>query len=284
MKLPVSARYSWEQTVSMLRRDPAAREMIFQAYLTEDLNENCRRFAGGAEFAETLRVLRDHAPESRTLLDMPGGNGVATVALASAGYIVTAVEPDPSESVGRGAINATLQQRKLDAAVVNAYGEDLPFTDSSFDIAYVRQGLHHARELRTMLAELARVLRPGGLLLAVREHVVDNYGRSLRAFLSSQIDHELYGGENAFTLSDYRAAFSAANLLKIEEWGPYDSTINMYPFDEVSLREKILASRPGRLLSAIFPAEWNCRLGLWWLKRSKAPGRLYSFLYRKPSC
>jgi len=94
------------------------------------------------------------------------------------------------------------------------------FPSDSFDAVYVRQGLHHAADLPRMLEEIARVIRPGGVLLACREHVVDNYEESLQAFLDSQVDHQLYGGEHAFTLQDYRSAIAASGLIMLNEMGP----------------------------------------------------------------
>ena len=182
---------------------------------------------------------------------MPGGNGIATQAFAGAGFDVTTVEPNPSASVGRGAIAHVLAATGRQARIVDAWGEALPFDAASFDAVYVRQGLHHASDLAQMLREIARVLAPGGVLLACREHVVDDYGPSLRAFLASQVDHQLYGGENAFTLADYRAAIAGAGLQTRLELGPNDSIINAYPNTPEVLREKILASRPGRLLRTL---------------------------------
>jgi len=276
-------QYSWEQAIEILRSDPAHKSLIYDAYLTADLTDNCRRFYSSSEFKASLDLLRQHIADFETVLDMPGGNGIATVAFAKSGFEVTAVEPDESMTVGRGAITYNLRQEGLSANVVDAFGENLPFADHNFDVVYVRQGLHHAKDLFRMTAEIFRVLKPGGLLLAVREHVVDNYHGSLRRFLESQIDHQLYGGENAFTLVDYRSAFSAAGLMPVIELAPYDSPINMYPNDSSTLRSKILDSRSGRFLRTIMPANFVARMGLWRLKTRKAPGRLYSFLLRKPA-
>jgi SAM-dependent methyltransferase len=276
------AAYTWEQAIEILRSDPKHKTLIFDAYLTADLTDNCRRFSVSAEFSASLDLLRLHAQGFETILDMPAGNGIATVAFAKSGFRVTAVEPDQSLTVGRGAIEFNLGHEGLNANVVDAFGEDLPFPDANFDVVYVRQGLHHARDLPRMTAEIFRVLKPGGVLLAVREHVVDNYDRSLRQFLNSQVDHQLYGGENAFTLADYRSAFFAAGLKSIIELRPYDSPINMYPNDPTKLRDKILHSRPGLLLSAVMPAEFVAKIGLLHLKTRKSPGRLYSFLLKRP--
>jgi SAM-dependent methyltransferase len=274
--------YSWEEAIEILRRDPAHRELIFHSYLTSDLHENARRFHESAEFAATLALLRTHAPNAKALLDIPGGNGIATYAFAKSGFEVTSVEPDPSSTVGRGAIGAVLRGAGLSAAVVDSYGEDLPFPSGSFDIVYVRQGLHHARDLPCMLKEYARVLRPGGVLLACREHVVDDYEASLSSFLDSQVDHQLYGGENAFTLPDYRAAITGSGLSLAKELEPFESAINLHPETPASFEAAILASRPGRILSRGLPKNWVIWLGRWRMSRKKMPGRLYSFLAVKP--
>jgi SAM-dependent methyltransferase len=276
-------QYSWEEAIEILRRDPAHRELIFHSYLTADLGENARRFHVSEEFAATLALLKAYAPHANALLDIPGGNGIAAYAFAKAGFGVTTVEPDPSPTVGRGAIAAVLQGAGLHANIVNSYGEDLPFPSGSFDIVYVRQGLHHAQDLPRMLKEYARVLRPGGVLLACREHVVDDYGASLSSFLDSQVDHQLYGGEHAFTLADYGRAITGSGLSLSAELGPFDSAINLHPETPETLRASILASRPGRVLSLCLPQALVVRAGRWWRARKKTPGRLYSFLAVKPA-
>lgn len=275
-------RYTWEEAIEILRRDEAHRDLIFHAYLTADLLDNCRRFEASTEFREALKVLADRGA-GRRLLDIPAGNGIATYAFAHAGYQVTAVDPDPSASVGRGAISRVLAESKLSAQVIDAFGERLPFEAAAFDVVYVRQGLHHAADLPQMLREFARVLRPGGLLLACREPVVEDYGASLKAFLDAQVDHQLYGGENAFTLSDYRAAIEGAGFSQVEEFDPVGSAINLFPDTPEALATRLLSSRPGRLLSRLLPPQAVLNIGLWYLRRRRAPGRLYSFLARKPA-
>ena len=138
-------------------------------------------------------------------------------------------------------------------------------------------------DLPRMLAEIARVLRPGGVLLACREHVVDDYGASLEAFLPSQVDHQLYGGEHAFTLPDYRAAMLDAGLDIRLQFGPYDSVINAYPNTPEVLRRKVLASRPGRMLRKVLPDDAVAAIGAWRVKRRKMPGRMYTFVAVKPA-
>lgn len=270
--------HTWEQAIAILRSDPLHRKLVYDAYLTADLTGNCRRFAESREFAEVARLIEAYRPGSHDILDVPAGNGIATFAFAKLGFNVVAVEPDPSPTVGREAIATALHSERLEARIVDAFGEKLPFEDNSFDVVYVRQGLHHAQDLKVMLSEYARVLRPGGLLLACREHVVDNYGSSLQAFLDSQVDHQLYGGENAFTLSDYREALYGASFTIVAQFGPYDSVINLHPNTEESLLDKVWTSRPGKVLGLILSRSIVCRIGMWYLRRSNRPGRLYSFV------
>lgn len=270
-------KYSWEEAIEILRRDPEHQELIFNAYLTEDVAGNCERFFNSAEFESVKSILEQHAPGKR-ILDMPAGNGIATYSFAKSGFDVVAVDPNPSTTVGRGAVEKVLGGAGLNAEIVDAYGENLPFSSASFDAVYVRQGLHHAADLPGMLQEIARVLRPGGVLLACREHVVDNYKESLQAFLDAQPDHQLYGGEHAFTLRDYRSAIESAGLLMLKELDPLGSVINTYPDSPEALNERILQSSPGRLMCNFLPEKMVVKIGRWWARRRSAPGRLYTFL------
>jgi ubiquinone/menaquinone biosynthesis C-methylase UbiE len=43
---------------------------------------------------------------------------------------------------------------------------DLPFADASFDVTYSFKVLAHIEEIATAMAEMARVTRPGGVVLA----------------------------------------------------------------------------------------------------------------------
>lgn len=270
-------KYSWEEAVEILRRDPEHQELIYNTYLTDGLAGNCERFFSSAEFDSVRKLLEQHAPGKR-ILDMPAGNGIATYSFAKSGFEVVAVDPDPSETVGRGAIEKVLSDAGLHAEIVGAYGENLPFPPGSFDAVYVRQGLHHAANLPRMLEEIARVMRPGGVLLACREHVVDNYEESLQTFLDSQVDHQLYGGEHAFTLQDYRSAIVSSGLTMVNEMDPFDSIVNMFPHSPEALNKKILQSRPGRFLLFFLREQMVIKIGIWWARRRPSPGCLYSFL------
>lgn len=59
---------------------------------------------------------------------------------------------------------ARAKERGLD--VLEASATELPFPDETFDVAYSFKVLAHVREIERALAEMARVLRKGGFLIA----------------------------------------------------------------------------------------------------------------------
>jgi len=276
-------KYTWEQAVEILRNDPQHQKLIYDSYLTSDFEDNCSRFHTSSEFTEVLRLIRELMPAAQTVLDIPAGNGIASYAFAKSAFKVTAIEPDPSASVGRGAIEYLREKERLtNIEIVDAYGENLPFPDEAFDVVYVRQGLHHAHDLRKMVSEAVRVTKPGGLIIAAREPVVDDYENGLRTFLDAQPDHLLYGGENAFTHRDYLRAFGLRDVVLLHDLGPFDSIINLAPNTFENVESMLLNSRSGRILRRALPDRIVYRIGLKVLRlRYKDQGRLHTFIARR---
>ncbi len=274
---------SVDEAVRILRADPTRADLVRDAYLGRDLADSARRFARSGEFVEVARLLGDRLVGA-TVVDLGAGTGIASHALLEAGAgRVIAVEPDPSDEVGRGAIARLDPGGRIE--VRDGYGEALPLPDASVDLIYARQVLHHARDLRRVAAECARVLRPGGVLLACREHVVEG-PEELRAFLAAHPVHQLAGGENAFALREYTDAIERAGLALLRVLGPWESVINAYPMvksvEELSDHARAaLARRFGLIgrVAALVP-------GVQALVRRRIqrtdPGRLFTFLAVKP--
>jgi ubiquinone/menaquinone biosynthesis C-methylase UbiE len=93
------------------------------------------------------------------LLDLGAGMGGFAVAAALAGAQVTACEYNPAYC---RIVELRAARHGLRLPVFNAAGERLPFPDHSFDAATAWDVLEHVQDPRAVLAELARVLRPGG--------------------------------------------------------------------------------------------------------------------------
>jgi SAM-dependent methyltransferase len=270
-----------DEAIRSLRQDPRYADLVRDAYLGRDVADSVRRFDASAEFQAVRAILGDRLGGA-TVLDLGAGTGIASVAFGRAGAgRVIAAEPDESDEVGRGA----MARAGADFEVIDAVGERLPLPDASVDIVYARQVLHHAQDLERLMAEVARVLRPGGVMLACREHVVDDDGQ-LQLFLANHPVHQLAGGENAFPLPRYVAAIRAAGLVDLTVLDPWDSVINAFPAvrsaEELGrmpverLRRRLGAL--GRLAGAI-PGVQQL---VWRRIRRPDPGRMYSFIAHKP--
>jgi 2-polyprenyl-3-methyl-5-hydroxy-6-metoxy-1,4-benzoquinol methylase len=90
------------------------------------------------------------------VLDAGAGQGTMSIRLERLGFEVTSTDVS-------GAAVAVLRER-LGGDVEQASVTDLPFADESFDGAVLGEVLEHVEDDRGALAEIARVLRPGGVL------------------------------------------------------------------------------------------------------------------------
>ncbi|MFH8367460.1 class I SAM-dependent methyltransferase [Streptomyces sp. NPDC018031] len=101
----------------------------------------------------------------RRILDAGCGSGPLTAALRDRGAVVTGIDA----SAGMLA----LARRRLgdDAALhVADLNDRLPFADGAFDDVVASLVLHYLEDWGPALAELRRVLRPGGRLIASVDH------------------------------------------------------------------------------------------------------------------
>ncbi len=281
---------NYEESVRWLRSQPEKAEMVKNAYLDEDNHAAAVRFRDSEEFTD-LRKLLGLVPDAQPtlhVLDLGCGNGLASFCFASSGCRVSALDPDPSNDVGLGAterLRQTLPRPDLIETKIG-FAESLPYPDNSFDVIYTRQAVHHFQDLSRAFAECYRTLKPGGRLLATREHVVDDAAQ-LAVFLEEHALHHLHGGENAFPLETYLSAIKSSGLRVQKLIRPYDSVINHFPNTNTDVHRALRSAAQSRLgdflggLIAELPGVesfYRSRLSL-----RRDAGRFFSFLALKPA-
>jgi ubiquinone/menaquinone biosynthesis C-methylase UbiE len=117
-----------------------------------DLYERSR--PGYPDAAVARLIARLGLAPGRTVVDLAAGTGKLTRLLAPSGARVIAVEP-------LAEMRALLAAAAPSAQVVDGTAESLPLADASVDAVTVAQAFHWF-DARTALAEIARVVRPGG--------------------------------------------------------------------------------------------------------------------------
>lgn len=262
---------TWEESILWLRTQNHHQDLVRDCYYGEDLADEWGRYHRSAEWMEARRLLGTHEAR-RKALDLGAGRGIVSHALVADGWRVVAVEPDPSPVVGAGAIRRLASKG---VCAIRGFGEHLPLGDTAFDAVLGRAVLHHSQNLNRLCMEVSRVMKKGGVFLAMREHVVSR-SEDLPVFLERHPLHRYYGGENAFTLEKYLTAFQQAELRIQEIFGPACSDINLHPKtklqEAVSRKKKLFNLVPLKLAEFV-----NKTRG----KMSNEPGRLYSFLLTK---
>ncbi|MEX1250341.1 MAG: bifunctional 2-polyprenyl-6-hydroxyphenol methylase/3-demethylubiquinol 3-O-methyltransferase UbiG [Hyphomonas sp.] len=98
----------------------------------------------------------------KDVLDLGCAGGFMAEALADRGAQVTGIDPaEKAIAIARAHARATNRDIDYDTGV----GEALPYPEAVFDAVVCVDVLEHVSDLDQVLAEVARVLRPGGLFL-----------------------------------------------------------------------------------------------------------------------
>jgi len=148
-------------------------EIPYEPGSAEHLAEVERRFLAEAWFAQRpggrpfSALIPFEALSGKDVLEIGCGTGVHTKLLAEAGARVSAIDLTPT------AVELTtrrLELAGLSADVREADAESLPFDDTSFDFVWSWGVIHHSSDTDQVIAEIARVLRPGGRLAFMVYH------------------------------------------------------------------------------------------------------------------
>ncbi|MGI8536751.1 MAG: class I SAM-dependent methyltransferase [Mycobacteriales bacterium] len=148
------------------------------------------------------------------VLDMGCGGGRHAFALYRRGADVVALDVDSGELKDVTGMFAAMREAGeappgATANAVRGSAYALPFADASFDRVIAAEVLEHLPEDSRAMAELFRVLRPGGLLAVT----VPRWGPELVCWALSNAYHEVPGGHvRIYRGSELRRRLAATGL------------------------------------------------------------------------
>lgn len=150
----------------------------------------------------------------RKVLDVGCGEGKLAAALARRGAVVSAVDVDPAMLA---AARCRIDADDIDVRLCRADGARLPFDDSIFDSVTAVTMLCFVNSPEPVLAEMARVLRPGGALVIGELGRRSLWGahRRVRAFLGDAT----WRAARFRTASELRNLIEDAGLVVLQERG-----------------------------------------------------------------
>jgi ubiquinone/menaquinone biosynthesis C-methylase UbiE len=143
----------------------ADREVDWERYLADFHRER----TGAVEDVLSRALRADHSPyrwlaravsaDAAVVVDLASGSGPVGRELVRPGRTVVGLDLSDAE--------LRLAARRGAGPLVQADARVLPFRDGSVDVVTSSLGLVVVRPLSTVVAEVARVLRPGGVLAAI---------------------------------------------------------------------------------------------------------------------
>jgi ubiquinone/menaquinone biosynthesis C-methylase UbiE len=135
------------------------KELVRQQFTrTAEVFGNYAVATRGVEAAKLAEMVR--AGTGDTLIDVACGPGTFTLRFARRVRWACGIDLTPAILARAKSSAAADGIRNLDFAIGDAHR--LPFADGSLDLAITSYALHHMPDAARVIAEMARVVRPGG--------------------------------------------------------------------------------------------------------------------------
>lgn len=151
-------------------------------------------------------------PPIRTLLDVGCWDGVATAEYAAA----TGARPFGVEVFDAEANEA--RARGIDVAVVDLERAPLPHADGSMDLVVVNQVFEHLKNIWGPMAEVHRVLAPGGRLVFSVPNLASLHNRVLLAVGRQPSSIRTFGPHvRGFTFAEVEALVTLGGAFVLEQ-------------------------------------------------------------------
>jgi len=101
-------------------------------------------------------------PKGKAALEVGSGGGILTEEICRMGFNTIGIDP-ADESLEAADDHAKAEG--LSIKYEKGSGEQIPFADQSFDCVFCCDVLEHVRDLPKVIAEISRVLKPGGVFI-----------------------------------------------------------------------------------------------------------------------
>lgn len=112
-------------------------------------------------FAKKLFNELNIAPQGSAALEVGCGGGILCEEIARMGFDTTGIDPS-AQSLQIAVTHA--KTSGLHIRYVKGTGEALPFGDNAYDVIFCCDVLEHVCDLPSVISEISRVLKPGGVL------------------------------------------------------------------------------------------------------------------------
>ncbi len=153
--------------------------------------------------SETGLDLLPHELTGKRCLDVGCGSGYILKWMADRGATAIGVEPTPNQLATAAALS---QLHNTPITLVQAFGEQLPFNDESFDFAISEYGAALWADPYQWIPEVSRVLKPGSELVLYTDHMI-----------SFMTDNGLAEPEGEWTTTLQRSYFDSYRTLWSED-------------------------------------------------------------------
>lgn len=183
-------------------------------------------------------------PESATVLDLAAGTGKLTRLLVRRFACVLAVEPLDE-------MRAVLERLVPEAEALAGSAEAIPLADASVGAVYVAEAFHWFGGDPAVVAELARVLAPGGVLVLMWNERGGPSEPPLPDGFLERVRSRLERGTWPYANERWRPAVEAG------PFGPIRK--ESFPHEQVVDREMILAGAASSSTIASLPDEERMR-------------------------
>lgn len=176
----------------------------------------------------------------KTLLEVGCGAGIDLVRFARAGAVVTGID---LSTTAIDLARKNIEQNGLSADLRVMNGEAMQFADNSFDVVYAHGVLQYTANVEKMVAEIHRVLKPGG------EAIVMVYNRNSWLNLMRKVTKVPLEHEDAPVLNKY-------SIGELKQFLKPFKTYRIIP-ERFPVKTKLHSGWKARLFNDVFVGTFN---------------------------